>query len=205
MNRSILLLALGVLFGSMSLAQSQSASNLAVLEARVDKLEQESDGWLAPSAVLGLAGAFGAALGTIIQRYWQKADARVAAIETDRLKIRDYLYDSLKWFDGGTQRRSIGISVIEASWASLQEFRGTWIAVLANQAIFLLEESGQKDAAHEVANLDRMMELLIRHKGYLRGTDRGLILSALQYNHGSNKGKGLWLDKNKVAAWQARV
>jgi len=70
----------------------------------------------------------------------------------------------LHWFEGDTQKRSLGIAVIEANWNSAKSLHRTWTAVLTNQALYLLSQSGQGEAVHEIANLKRIMNLLLLHK-----------------------------------------
>ena len=90
-----------------------------------------------------------------------------------------HVLDSLRWFEGKTQRRSIGISVIEGNWARFPDLQGTWTAVLANQAVYLLSESGQDDAWHERANLQRIMRLLCRPEVQLSDDQRDSLMDAI--------------------------
>ena len=89
----------------------------------------------------------------ILQQKWQQIRDR-----------QSHLYNSLHWFEGNTQKRSLGIAVIEANWKSAKSLHRTWTAVLTNQAIYLLSQSGEGDATHEIANLKRIMNLLLLHK-----------------------------------------
>src|SRR5881227_3524498 len=77
--------------------------------------------------VLGVAGsillALGAVIGFLLRRYWAARDREIgireralAAKDAERAKLRDVLYQSLKWFEGGTQNRSVGIAVVRTSW-----------------------------------------------------------------------------------------
>jgi|GEM_PF-5205744 len=128
--------------------------------------------------VLAIAGNIFAALGVVIgfllSRYFSKVDrtagererARLAE-DADRAKLRDILYESLKWFQGGTQNRSIGIAVVRTSWEMYPTFRNLWIEVLANQVIYLLAAQEQKPREHEQENLRRMMDILVHQKSLL--------------------------------------
>lgn len=87
-------------------------------------------------------------------------------------QTRQYLLDSLRWFSGESQPRSIGIAVIEASWESNAEMRPYWTRVLAVQAIHLLARSKDSDSRVEEANLDRIMTLLTRTDAVLSSRDR---------------------------------
>lgn len=94
-----------------------------------------------------------ALIALILQQKWQLARDR-----------QGHLYNSLHWFEGDTQKRSLGIAVIEANWESAKSLHRTWTAVLTNQALYLLSQSGQEEATHEIANLKRIMNLLLLHK-----------------------------------------
>src|SRR5262245_22042952 len=72
------------------------------------------------------------------QSEWKAARERELTRKASRDRLRDILYASLRWFEEGTQRRSIGISVVEASWDLFPEFRTVWLGVLTNQAVYLL-------------------------------------------------------------------
>ncbi|HYN81705.1 MAG TPA: hypothetical protein VES88_09410, partial [Gemmatimonadaceae bacterium] len=103
------------------------------------------DVWEVAFSALAVVGGVLAALGAIIafflKRYWDKRDREAdlreraqAAKDADRARHRDILYESLKWFEGGTQKRSIGIAVVNTSWHTFDDFRPLWTEVFANQA-----------------------------------------------------------------------
>jgi hypothetical protein len=87
--------------------------------------------------------------------------------ERQASRMEDRLFDALSWFEGGTQKRSIGIAVVEGYWSKLPAYRGTLIPLLANQAIYLLSES-DTGTDHERNNLERMMRLILRETTSLR-------------------------------------
>jgi hypothetical protein len=97
--------------------------------------------------------AFAAISGFFIQQYWQK-----------QRDIRNLLYTGLSWFEGDTQKRSIGIALIEASWSQDKVLQQAWRSVLTNQAIYLIGRSKQLDAPHEIDNLDRIMDIIRSRK-----------------------------------------
>ena len=86
--------------------------------------------------------------------------------EQDRRR-EDFLYSALRHFGGKSQERSIGISIVDGLWDTTPKLHVVYIPLLINQAVFLLSESGQADATHELFNLRRIMALLIeaRHRG----------------------------------------
>jgi hypothetical protein len=119
---------------------------------------------LAGAAVAGLASLGAGVLGYV--------ERRRASAETERWRHEEYaqrsqerleanVYRALDHFAGKTQVRSIGIAVVEGSWTQVPEMHPVLVPMLANQVIYLLSESGQDDAAHEVDNLRRLVDLLV--------------------------------------------
>ena len=111
------------------------------------------------AALIGatIAGSF--ALGQTGIGFVERREAgRIA----ERERRESYVFQALQHFTGHSQPRSVGISVLEGSWDSLPELRPMLVPLLCNQAIYLIRQSGQEDAAHEVDNLHRILELLIR-------------------------------------------
>jgi hypothetical protein len=163
---------------------------------------KEKDLWNLAIALLGslgvILGALGGTIGFFLTRLWNKRDREadkrarerelredkrereLALKEAYRARQRDILYESLKWFEGKTQKRSIGIAVVCASWNAHEEFRALWTEVFANQAIYLLMDSHQGDHAHERDNLRRIMEVLVREASLLDKNTRGFLSKAIE-------------------------
>lgn len=93
-------------------------------------------------AMIGLVGGFIVAG----MNYWQKSD--------------ELFFKALDYLGGKSQRRNLGISAIELYWGK-RRHRDVCISLLSGSAIYLLRESGQGDAAHELHNLYRIMALLL--------------------------------------------
>jgi hypothetical protein len=136
---------------------------------------------------------------------WQAARDRELATEASRDRLRDILYESLRWFEKGTQRRSIGISVVEASWDLFPEFRTVWLAVLTNQAVFLLAVPKQKQKAHEIANLMRIMQLLVRHKAGLESVALQALRDTLADKIAGKITMGLSIDPKYLKEWHGAL
>jgi hypothetical protein len=148
-------------------------------------------------------------------RYWAKrdrdADAREreqAAKDAERARHRDILYESLKWFEGGTQKRSIGIAVVNTSWPMFEEFRPLWVEVFANQAIYLLTVSDQKDKPHEHDNLRRIMEVVIREHSLLQPESYRIVLHTIEEKLKGQPSGGLTLTeelKARLSNWKNEI
>jgi hypothetical protein len=143
------------------------------------------------AALLSAIGSLITALFAIavlrIQRNWQlerEKEAHRYELEKER---QTHLYQALHWFEGKTQSRSIGIAVIEANWDQTKTLHKTWIAILTNQAVYLLLESGQDKAAHEIVNLKRIMNLLILNKDKCSFIELELLSDSLEESFKRNK------------------
>jgi hypothetical protein len=123
--------------------------------------------------LIGFGGAIllavGSMVGFFIKRAWERSDGRRAALAIEQqekrneyTKLREMLFDSLQWFEGDTQKRSVGLAMVSAAWDKDADFRRVWANVLATQAIYLLAESKQGAREDELANLYRTMEILQR-------------------------------------------
>ena len=107
--------------------------------------------------------AFAAQLKLQRQDFKQRETERKEDFEIEQRRQReDSVLQALQYFGGRTQVRSVGVSVIDGLWDETPEFRSIFVPLLINQAIYLLEESKQESAKHELFNLRRIMDLLIR-------------------------------------------
>jgi hypothetical protein len=79
-------------------------------------------------------------------------------------------FDSLHWFEGKTQKRSIGITALEAYRSEedlpkdlkYARYRDLSIPLLISQAIYLLASSGEDSREDELNNLRRITKLLMK-------------------------------------------
>jgi hypothetical protein len=137
--------------------------------------------WMEPGTILGALGVLGGFAGMLLQQYWHRRDAEQA-------RLQAHVLDSLKWFEGKTQKRSIGIAVVEGNWDRFPDLRAMWVPILTNQAEYLLAESGQDDAIHERENLIRIMRLLLAARTTLTPDQKAGIRDAMGKN---SNGAGL--------------
>ena len=71
----------------------------------------------------------------------------------------DLLGKTLAYFDGGSQRRSIGISLLEGIWIRKPASYPVIVPLIANQVVYLLHSTDSHDA-HNERNLVRLVLLL---------------------------------------------
>lgn len=150
-----------------------------------------------------------------LDQEWRTREAQRATLEAERLahagqraSLREALVASLRWFEGGTQSRSIGISVVLASWDDFPDLQGIWLGVLSNQAVYLLTESRQRRKPHEITNLRRIMDVLIRDQkrvggGLLDSTARLSLRQALddRLNPEKQVERGVEVDAVELMDW----
>src|SRR5260370_28740770 len=112
--------------------------------------------WLVP-AIAVLVGAGGG---------WRAGyfTKRLELREGQAAQMANEVVQSLKWFEGGSQIKSIGIAYIETRFSDkhYKQFYTVWSSVLANQAIYLLTGSDQRTSFHEQDNLERILNLLLQ-------------------------------------------
>lgn len=92
----------------------------------------------------------------------QEATRKHEEEEKEKERMELYLVDSLKYFEGGTQNRNIGIAFVQAYWKKFPQLQETWTAILSNQAIYILTKLLEDKALtlHEFNNLERIFSLL---------------------------------------------
>jgi hypothetical protein len=156
--------------------------------------------WVKPSTLLGFVGGLGGIVGMLIQRSWQRRDEEKAAQRAERDRLQAHVLDSLKWFEGRTQKRSIGIAVIEGNWSLFTALQPTWIAILVNQAVYLLAQSREtEDAALEQQNLKRIMDLLLLARTKVAEAQKKGLSDALGENLA---GRGLrGMTEDEIQKW----
>ena len=131
------------------------------------------------------------ALLTILLGYRERKSAR----EEERLgKTLDY-------FTGGSQRRSIGISLLEGVWASNPRFRGVLVPLIANQIVYLLLSSESHDA-HNERNLTRLVMIFTAIPAIkeLYGDRWGDVCDAISRKYGGET-KGIAIPKSTLMFW----
>jgi hypothetical protein len=77
-------------------------------------------------------------------------------LERKQAREEERLGRTLDYFDGGSQRRSIGIALIEGLWINKARHHDLIVPLIANQIVYLLLSSKSIDA-HEERNLVRLV------------------------------------------------
>lgn len=128
----------------------------------------------------------------------------------DRVRERQHnlFLNALSYLTGGSQKRSVGIAIIEGLWESSEKFRHELIPALTNQAIYLLLDSDERDRKHEVHTLLRIMGLLINQTKYKKEY-RHLyteLLDALDFRISNlDYSKGVGIEKTIAELWKHKI
>ncbi len=80
--------------------------------------------------------------------------------ERKRISNNDLLLKALGYFEGGTQKRSIGISLIEGLIKEKRDYSNVLIPLLTNQTVYLLLQNKTETRIHEERNVIRIFNLL---------------------------------------------
>ena len=141
--------------------ETSPPTTLTDISNKLDALNEEAKGQN-QSTLITIAASFSAALlGAAIALYTSFAQRKYGA--------KSLLLDSLKWFEGGIQKRGIGISIIDGHWEESQfsDLRATWVSLLSSQAVYILSKSYEEEKGkpillpeHEFLNLERIIKLL---------------------------------------------
>jgi hypothetical protein len=157
----------------------------------------------------GVIGAAAAVIGSL-----------VTALLAQRETQRDRAQDALKWMTGGSQSRNVGIAAVEASWGQRwrsRRFRRLTTPVLCGTALYLISYSDEKNAPHELHNLDRIMRLLLKNPQARRfSAGYRAVIWAIKHNEKTyskmlmeKRGKmgntGLFVEESKLVEWIDRL
>lgn len=148
-----------------------AADVLKRLDALDEKIK-EQDHWSNPSILVPFLSSLLVALFGGVMAWYTLTTQRKAG-------MKSLLLDSLKWFEGGIQKRSIGIAIIDGSWRDFKDLRATWLSVLGAQAVYILSKSYEVEHGkpkllpeHEFLNLEHILKLLKRG---LKETNKELL------------------------------
>ena len=130
----------------------------------------------------------------------------VIARSTYQQKSDELFFKALDFLGGGSQKRNLGIAAIELYWAS-KRHRPVSVSLLVGSALYLLYESKQEDAAHELHNLDRIMTRLLRDESRAFSTKSQYerLLAGVRYAQQPSRTGGLAIPGQKLQEWDRRL
>jgi hypothetical protein len=148
------------------------------------------------------------AAATIVVAFIGFISGLVVTRYTFRQKADELFLSSLQHLAGGTHERNVGITALELAWES-RRLRKHIAPLLVGSAVYLLLESKQDDAVHEVYNLQRLVKLLVAAKssGSLGSEDEQALLQAIDKKlfAGADKPPGLLLADSALRTWQNQL
>jgi hypothetical protein len=150
----------------------------------------------------------GAIVGAVFGTISALIGARLTYQAAERKRADDLFSTALELMGGGTQRRNLGIAAITLYWREFPQHKQLCAEMLIGSAIYLLTESQQEDASHEVFNLHRIMALLKDiapdlkdHEGYKR-LKKVVDERTASHDRQPKPKRGVWVDKSALATWQ---
>ena len=126
-----------------------------------------------------------------------------------RQKNDELFLQALQYLSGGSQNRNLGISAIEL-YQVTRRHRQLCNTLLTGSAIYLLNVSKQKTAAHELFNLKRIMAMLLdtEHPAdvpeiHLRGLKASLdtAIALIPSRNTANPPRGVHADPVELTEW----
>jgi hypothetical protein len=83
-------------------------------------------------------------------------------VERRNDRKRETMLNALEHLTGGSQKRSVGIALIEGLWYDRRPFDRAILPALVNQALYLLFETRSGGRRHQIHNWIRIMNLILR-------------------------------------------
>lgn len=77
-------------------------------------------------------------------------------------KTEETLLRALEHLTGGSQKRSVGIALIEGLWHKGEPYHRAVLPALVNQAVYLLLETKSGSGRHQFHSWSRIMDLILR-------------------------------------------
>ena len=126
----------------------------------------------------------------------------IGYLERRQAREEDRLGQTLDYFVGGSQRRSIGIALIEGLWVNKPRHHDVIVPLVANQIVYLLLSTESIDA-HNERNLVRLIFILnaipeLRRKYYRTWGD---VMNALDLKL-KGEAKGMPMNRATLELWR---
>ena len=113
-----------------------------------------------------LTGSSAAIIASVIVALSSSAVAIILAmsgfVERRSDRKRETMLNALEHLTGGSQKRSVGIALIEGLWFDGHPFDRAILPALVNQAVYLLLETRSGGRRHQIHNWFRIMNLILR-------------------------------------------
>jgi hypothetical protein len=130
----------------------------------------------------------------------------VVARATYQQKSDELFFKALDFLGGGSQKRNLGIAAIELYWSN-KRHRPVSVSLLIGSAIYLLLQSGQEDAGHELHNLDRIMTRLLRtdSRRFTSRSQYERLLAAVHMARQPGRSAGLKVPDADLVGWESAL
>jgi hypothetical protein len=122
-------------------------------------------------------------------------------------KREDTLLRALEHLTGGSQKRSVGIALIEGLWHNGHPYHRAVLPALVNQAVYLLLET-ESSGRHQFHSWLRIMELILRVPSEPQLHEHFCELAEALNERATNGGKrerGLEITSATAKAWLKKV
>lgn len=86
----------------------------------------------------------------------------IGYLERQKAREEQSLQETLSYFTGGTQKRNVGIALVEGVWQSKPQYMNILVPVITNQIVYLLTTTNSKDEIHELRNLNRLLSIFMK-------------------------------------------
>ncbi|HSL85128.1 MAG TPA: hypothetical protein VLF66_20325 [Thermoanaerobaculia bacterium] len=126
-------------------------------------------------------------------------------LERRDTRRQELLSSALDYLAGGTQKRSVGIALIEGMWDGLGRYHDALIPALTNQAVYLLLHAKNSNSRHEMDNWLRIMRLLTERTNLgAYGPSYGELANALEMRFDPDWEGGLEMSEEQLRAWREK-
>lgn len=129
--------------------------------------------------------------------------AYLGYLERRAAQQADLLLKTVDHFEGGAQKRSIGIALVEGLLQKQPKHLGVLVPLLTNQFVYLLLHPEVKDSVHEERNLVRLVVLLKQTPGLKEKHNHSWceIGNAIERRQNGEK-SGLKIAEPTLALWK---
>ncbi len=134
--------------------------------------------------------------------------AITAYLERRDAQKHEVLLQALEYLTGGSQKRSVGVALIEGLWEKGHPFYRVLLPALINQSVYLLLETESRDGRHQFHNWLRIMDLILRVPREPELFEQYCDISNALYQHIEAKEplpRGLDIGKQAAQIWFEKI